>query len=53
MSKLLIVVDYQKDFVELVVPLPELTVQEKIVSILDAITLKIENNKAINNNLAA
>ncbi len=42
---------YQKDFVELVVPLPELTVQEKIVSILDAITLKIENNKAINNNL--
>ena len=44
---------YQKDFVELVVPLPELTVQEKIVSILDAITLKIENNKAINNNLQA
>lgn len=42
---------YQKDFVELVVPLPELTVQEKIVSILDTITLKIENNKAINNNL--
>ena len=44
---------YQKDFVELVVPLAELTVQEKIVSILDAITLKIENNKAINNNLQA
>ena len=42
---------YQKDFVELVVPLPELTVQEKIVSILDAITLKIEKNQQINNNL--
>lgn len=44
---------YQKDFVELDVPLPELEVQEKMVSILDAVTKKIEINKAINNNLVA
>ena len=42
---------YQKDFVELDFPLPSLTIQEKIVSILDAISGKIDLNKAINNNL--
>lgn len=44
---------YQKDFVELDVPLPDLHIQEQMVSILDAITQKIDLNKAINNNLAA
>lgn len=44
---------YQKDFVELEVPLPDLITQKRIVGILDAISCKIEVNKAINNNLAA
>ena len=42
---------YQKDFVELDFPLPSLEKQEKIVRILDTISLKIELNNAINNNL--
>lgn len=42
---------YQKDFVELEVPLPDLITQKRIVGILDAISCKIEVNKAINNNL--
>ena len=42
---------YQKDFVDLDFPLPELSVQDKIVGILDAIDTKIELNKSINNNL--
>lgn len=44
---------YQKDFVELDFPLPSLEKQEKIVRILDTISLKIELNNVINNNLAA
>ena len=44
---------YQKDFVELDFPLPSLEIQEKIVEILDAISLKIKINNLINNNLAA
>lgn len=39
---------YQKDFVELDFPLPELEVQNRIVSILDSIDNKIELNKEIN-----
>ena len=42
---------YQKDFVELDFPLPSLEKQEKIVRILDTISLKIELNNVINNNL--
>lgn len=42
---------YQKDFVELDFPLPELEVQNRIVSILDSIDNKIELNKEINKNL--
>ena len=44
---------YQKDFVELDFPLPSIEIQERIVSILDAISKKIDLNKAINNNLVA
>ena len=44
---------YQKDFVDLDFPLPELSVQDKIVGILDAICNKIDLNKSINENLAA
>ena len=42
---------YQKDFVELDFPLPPIDEQKQIVSILDAISSKIDLNKAINNNL--
>lgn len=42
---------YQKDFVELDFPLPSLEVQNKIVSILDYISDKIDLNKQINKNL--
>lgn len=42
---------YQKDFVDLDFPLPELSVQDKIVGILDAICHKIDLNKNINENL--
>lgn len=42
---------YQKDFVELDFPLPELFEQKRIVSILDVINSKIDLNKAINENL--
>ena len=42
---------YQKDFVDLDFPLPELSVQNKIVGILDAICNKIDLNKSINENL--
>lgn len=42
---------YQKDFVDLDFPMPELRVQDKIVGILDAINNKIKINKSINNNL--
>lgn len=42
---------YQKDFVELDFPLPPIDEQKRIVSILDAISSKIDLNKAINNNL--
>ena len=42
---------YQKDFVELDFPLPPIDEQKRIVSILDAISNKIDLNKAINNNL--
>ena len=42
---------YQKDVVELDFPLPSLEIQEKIVEILDAISLKIKINNLINNNL--
>lgn len=42
---------YQKDFVDLDFPLPELSVQNKIVGILDAICNKIDLNKGINENL--
>ena len=44
---------YQKDFVDLDFPLPSIDEQKRIVAILDAITSKIDLNKAINNNLAA
>lgn len=44
---------YQKDFVDLDFPMPELRVQDKIVGILDVINNKIKLNKSINNNLAA
>lgn len=44
---------YQKDFVDLSFPLPSLEIQEKIVRILDCISLKIELNNKINNNLVA
>ena len=44
---------YQKDFVDLDFPLPELSVQDKIVGILDAICNKIDLNKSINENLYA
>lgn len=44
---------YQKDFVELDFPLPDITIQKKIVWILDAINGKMEINKQINNNLVA
>ena len=44
---------YQKDFVELDFPLPELEVQDRIVEILDSIEEKINLNKEINDNLAA
>lgn len=44
---------YQKDFVTLDFPLPEIETQNKIVDILDAISHKISINKQINNNLAA
>ena len=42
---------YQKDFVTLDFPLPEIDTQNKIVNILDAISHKISVNKQINNNL--
>ena len=42
---------YQKDFVDLDFPLPELSVQNRIVGLLDAICNKIDLNKSINNNL--
>ena len=42
---------YQKDFVELDFPLPSLEVQNKIVSILDNISDKMDLNKQINKNL--
>ena len=42
---------YQKDFVELDFPLPEMEVQNKIVGILDSIDQKIDLNKGINENL--
>lgn len=42
---------YQKDFVDLDFPLPQLSVQDKIVGILDAICNKIDLNKCINENL--
>ena len=42
---------YQKDFVDLDFPMPELRVQDKIVGILDVINNKIKLNKSINNNL--
>lgn len=42
---------YQKDFVDLDFPLPQLSVQDKIVGILDAICNKIDLNKSINENL--
>ena len=42
---------YQKDFVDLDFPLPELSIQNKIVDILDAISQKIDVNKSVNNNL--
>ena len=42
---------YQKDFVQLDFPLPSLKIQEKIVEILDVISLKIKLNNEINNNL--
>ncbi|MBR1736926.1 MAG: restriction endonuclease subunit S [Firmicutes bacterium] len=42
---------YQKDFIELDFPLPSLALQEKIVSILDSISDKINLNKSINDNL--
>ena len=42
---------YQKDFVTLDFPLPEIETQNKIVDILDAISHKISINKQINNNL--
>ena len=42
---------YQKDFVELDFPLPSLEVQNKIVSILDYISDKMDLNKQINKNL--
>ena len=44
---------YQKDFVKLDFPLPEMEVQNKIVGILDSVDLKIALNKKINENLAA
>jgi len=44
---------YQKDFVELDFPLPSLEAQNKIVSILDNISDKMDLNKQINKNLAA
>ncbi|MBE6113952.1 MAG: hypothetical protein E7191_02630 [Erysipelotrichaceae bacterium] len=44
---------YQKDFVDLDFPLLEINIQNKIVSILDAICNKILINKSINNNLVA
>ena len=44
---------YQKDFVELDFPLPDITLQCKIVGILDAIEKKIRVNAEINDNLAA
>lgn len=43
---------YQKDFVDLDFPLPQLSVQDKIVGILDAICNKIDLNKSINENLS-
>ncbi|WP_027438439.1 restriction endonuclease subunit S [Lachnospira multipara] len=42
---------YQKDFVELDFPLPDITLQCKIVGILDAIEKKIRVNSEINDNL--
>ena len=42
---------YQKDFVELDFPLPSLEVQNKIVSILNNISDKIDLNNQINKNL--
>ena len=42
---------YQKDFVELDFPLPSLEAQNKIVSILDNISDKMDLNKQINKNL--
>lgn len=44
---------YQKDFVDLDFPLPHICIQNKIVSILDNLSYKIELNKKINNNLVA
>lgn len=44
---------YQKDFVGLDFPLPEMEAQDRIVGILDSLDNKIELNKEINNNLAA
>ena len=42
---------YQKDFVELDFPLPEMELQNKIVGILDSIDQKIDLNKETNENL--
>lgn len=42
---------YQKDFVTLDFPLPELNIQKKIVDMLDTICEKIDLNKKINKNL--
>lgn len=42
---------YQKDFVDLDFPLPDLSVQNKIVGILDVICEKIDLNKGMNENL--
>lgn len=44
---------YQKDFVDLDIPLPDLLIQNKIVDVLDSILEKIKVNKTINNNLYA
>ena len=41
------------NFREMKIPVPPMAVQEKIASILLAIDRKIDNNKAINHNLAA
>lgn len=42
---------YQKDFVELDFPLPDMNIQDRVVGILDSLEMKIEFNKKINDNL--